>query len=242
MAVVRRILRLVELVFAPIFDAQNANQAVGMILPQFVILLLLGAAAYGFIVSFVHPVIVSLSILLMLVLLAGYRLIRDNEELLSKQAVLEVSTSKEMILGEFARRPQEMDWHRIRVHNASKTVQAKDVVVKLHSIDPNPLQLSPYPGRLGIKGGDPNTVNPGDDILFDFIRDTKRGTLNVWTVEFQGQEFAPLNIDYVATFSISAANASLIVKKFKLRQPMRRDANNYLWMDGDLEFTLLPEV
>jgi hypothetical protein len=185
--------------------------------------------------------LISIGIAVVVIMVDLSRLMRRVWQLEDAQAILEITPNKEMIMGEWARRPQEMDWHRIRVHNASKTVQATDVVVKLHSIDPNPLELNPCPGRLGIKGGDPNTANPGDDLLFDFVRDTKRGTLNLWTVEFQGQEFIPQNVDYIATFSISAGNAPLVFKKFKMRQPMRRDENNYLWMDGDLEFTLLPD-
>jgi hypothetical protein len=118
------------------------------------------------------------------VVLVYWRIIQQHGEiqaLRSTQAVLETSASKETIRG--------LDWHRICVHNASKTAQAKDVVVRLHRIDPDPLSFNPYPAPLGIKGGFPNSINPGDDLLFDFVQDTKTAVYRLWTVEFQGQEF-----------------------------------------------------
>jgi len=169
--------------------------------------------------------------------LVYWRIVQQHGEiqaLRSTQADLRISTRKETITG--------FDWHRICVHNASKTVQAQDVVVKLHRIDPDPLSLNPYPGPLGIKGGLPNWINPGDDLLFDFVQDTKTGLYRLWTVEFQGQEFTLNDQEYAVVVSISASNANLEEKTFRLRQPFRRDEKNFLQTDGDLEFSVLPDT
>jgi hypothetical protein len=169
--------------------------------------------------------------------LVYWRIVQQHGEiqaLRSTQADLRISTRKETITG--------FDWHRICVHNASKTVQAQDVVVKLHRIDPDPLSLNPYPGPLGIKGGLPSWINPGDDLLFDFVQDTKTGLYRLWTVEFQGQEFTLNDQEYAVVVSISASNANLEEKTFRLRQPFRRDEKNFLQTDGDLEFSVLPDT
>jgi hypothetical protein len=172
--------------------------------------------------------------LVVFVVLVYWRIFQQHGEiqaLRSTQANLEVSTHKETIGGS--------DWHRICVHNASKTVQAQDVVVKVQRINPDPLSLNPYPAPLGIKGGLPNWINPGDDLLFDFVQDRKAGLYRLWTVEFQGQEFTLDDQEYAVTVTISASNANLKTKTFRLRQPFRRDEKNFLRLDGDLEFSVM---
>jgi hypothetical protein len=171
------------------------------------------------------------------VVLVYWRIFQQHGEiqaLRSTQADLEISAQKETITG--------LDWHRICVHNASKTVQAQDVVVKLHRIDPDPLSLNPYPAPLSIKGGFPNSINPGDDLLFDFLQDRKTALYRLWTIEFPGQEFTLTDQEYAVVVSISASNANLQEKRFRLRQPFRRDQKDVLQLDGDLEFSVLPDA
>jgi len=151
------------------------------------------------------------------------------------QAALAISVAKETIRG--------MDWHRVQIRNTSRTAQARDVAVKLHRIEPDPLSFNPYPGRLGKKGGGTEHcyINPGDHELFDFVRDTKQAVYQLFTVEFLGHEFTLIEGDYRVTISASAANADQVCKTFIMRQPFTRNEKNYLELAGDLEFFLEPD-
>lgn len=160
------------------------------------------------------------------------RLLARVRQLEANRALLKVGAAKEKI--------GRGDWHRIRVCNASKTARARGVVVTLRRIHPDPLPMSPYPARLGIKGGLPALINPGDDLLFDFVDDLKRGVLRLWTTEFQGQEFTLEDCEYRVSITVSAENAGLEPYSFRLRQPYNR-IDKGLELAGDLIFELVEE-
>lgn len=153
----------------------------------------------------------------------------------SRLAVLKASVRVEHIA--------DSDWYRILVHNASEVAQAKDVIVKLQSIEPSPLAMNPCPGPLGVKGGMSNSANPGDGVLFDLIS-TLTGSLvfRLWTVEFAAQEFTLEDKDYTVTITVSADNANAFPKRLRLRQPYRRDEQNYLQPDGELQLEMLADA
>src|SRR4030042_5974955 len=74
--------------------------------------------------------LVCFAVFCAMVLIDFGRLLSRVRQLESTRADLRVTTHEEHIA--------DSDWYRIIVHNASEVAQAKDVIVKLQSIEPSP--------------------------------------------------------------------------------------------------------
>ena len=137
---------------------------------------------------------------------------------------------------------KEQRWYRICVRNNSRTTQARDVLVKLISIDPLPQTafINVCPSQLGRKDGgtDDCQINPGSEEFFDLVSEssTISGVLHLWTVANAGQSFVLQNdIEHHFRIEASAANAEPAVEIMVLKQRM-------LPTDGELEVWIAGQV
>lgn len=197
-------------------------------------LLSLVGIAYGFLWSYIPPVVVAFGFLVLLSLMAGYKLLSENDGL--KEGRVDVKICYEKRPPFYSR---DDAWYRIGVHNTSPTVQAERVDVKLESIEPLPAGLSDVvlPCRLGRKDApDPRGeivhINPGATEPFDVVTD-RGDTVYFLTVIQTGPIALEIGREYRMKISAKVGNpkggGSHDETMFLLRHPTGKQ--------GDLEFT-----
>lgn len=177
-----RLLRLLIYVFAPLFTAQDTPGVLRVMIPQAVILGTLAAGVIAGLSESPYPVAAYfMAILAALSLLAGYRILSENDRLQEQRATLSVRWEDKhpYFWPQFG--------YRIGVWNEGPaTAEGVDVTLEDITGDPYPAHMNAnvLPSRLGHKDGycqtDHCNINQHTEHFFDVLNFRERPSHGVW--------------------------------------------------------------